>query len=100
MGVDAQVFHDLITDGLFASPAYSTYARIIADKSWDRVGFTVELALKDINLALAAGKLAGVPLPSADVCRDRLLGAMAHGDDQRDWAAMALEQARASGLVR
>jgi 3-hydroxyisobutyrate dehydrogenase-like beta-hydroxyacid dehydrogenase len=100
MGVDTQVFHDLITDGLFSSPAYNTYARLIADKSWDRVGFTVELALKDINLALAAGNLAGVPLPSANVCRDRLLGAMAHGDDQRDWAAMALEQARASGLVR
>jgi 3-hydroxyisobutyrate dehydrogenase-like beta-hydroxyacid dehydrogenase len=98
-GVGADVFHDMITDGLFASPAYNTYARIIADKAWDTVGFTVLLALKDINLALAAGGAAGVPLPSANVCRDRLLGAVAHGDGLRDWAAMAHEQARASGLA-
>jgi 3-hydroxyisobutyrate dehydrogenase-like beta-hydroxyacid dehydrogenase len=98
-GVDASVFHDLVTDGLFACPAYNTYARIIADKTWDLVGFTVALGLKDINLALAAAQLSGVPMPSAQVCRKRLLGAIDKGDQQRDWAAMALEQARASGLA-
>jgi 3-hydroxyisobutyrate dehydrogenase-like beta-hydroxyacid dehydrogenase len=97
-GVSATVFQDVITDGLFACPAYTTYAKIIAEKAWDHVGFTVALALKDVTLALAAGGIAGVPMPSANVCRDRLLGAIAHGDGQRDWAAMALEQARASGL--
>jgi 3-hydroxyisobutyrate dehydrogenase-like beta-hydroxyacid dehydrogenase len=98
-GVDRSVFHDVVTDGIFASPAYSTYAKIIANKAWDTVGFTVALGLKDVNLALAAGQAAGVPLPSANVCRDRLLGAIAHGDGHRDWAAMALDQARASGLA-
>jgi 3-hydroxyisobutyrate dehydrogenase-like beta-hydroxyacid dehydrogenase len=98
-GVRSDAFHDMVTDGMFASPAYITYARIIADKAWDRVGFTVALALKDINLALAAGDVANVPMPSANVCRDRLLGAISHGDEARDWAAMALEQARASGLA-
>ena len=98
-GVDAHKFRDVITDGLFASPAYTIYSRIIADQAWDQAGFTVELALKDVGLALAAGHHAAVPLPSANVCRDRLLGAIAHGDEQRDWSAMALEQARASGLA-
>ena len=92
------VFQEMISDGLFASPAYNIYSKIILEKGWDTVGFTVALGLKDVNLALAAGGYAGVPLPSANVCRDRLLGAVAHGDEQRDWAAMALEQARASGL--
>ncbi len=98
-GGDVHVFQEMITDGLFASPAYTTYSKIIVDKAWDNVGFTVALALKDINLALAAGGGVSVPMPSANVCRDRLLGAVSHGDAQRDWAAMALEQARASGLV-
>lgn len=97
-GVDPKVFLELVTDGLFSCPAYNTYAKIIAEKSWDNVGFTVALALKDINLALAAGNLAGVPLPSANVCRDRLLSAISHGGEGLDWAAMALEQARASGM--
>ncbi|MDP9085132.1 MAG: NAD(P)-dependent oxidoreductase [Pseudomonadota bacterium] len=97
-GVDTSVFQDMIGDGLFACPAYTTYSKIIADKAWDKVGFTVELGLKDVDLALAAGRTARVPLPSANVCRDRLLGAIAHGDAHRDWSAMALDQARASGL--
>jgi 3-hydroxyisobutyrate dehydrogenase-like beta-hydroxyacid dehydrogenase len=97
-GGSPTVFQEMICDGLFTSPAYNTYSRIILEKGWDTVGFTVALGLKDVDLALAAGGSAGVPLPSANVCRDRLLGAVAHGDAQRDWAAMALEQARASGL--
>jgi hypothetical protein len=40
-----------------------------------------------------------VPMPSASVCRDRLLGAVAHGDGEKDWAVMAREQARAAGLA-
>jgi 3-hydroxyisobutyrate dehydrogenase-like beta-hydroxyacid dehydrogenase len=98
-GADGAVFHDVVTDGLFACPAYNVYAKIIADKAWDQVGFTVKLGLKDIDLALAAGQNSGVPMPSAAVCRERLLGAISHGDQQRDWSAMALEQARASGLA-
>jgi len=39
-----------------------------------------------------------VPLPSGNVWRDRLIGAVAHGDGGCDWAVMAREQARASGL--
>jgi hypothetical protein len=39
-----------------------------------------------------------VPLPSANVLRDRLLSAIAHGDGDRDWAVLAREQARMSGL--
>ena len=98
-GADSGAFYDVLTDGLFAAPAYSIYGRLIADKTWDKVGFTVALGLKDIELALDAGHEAAVPLPSASVCRDRLIGAVAHGNGQRDWAVMALEQARASGLA-
>ena len=97
-GVSAQVFHDVIADGLFASPAYKVYAKIIAEEDYDHVGFTAELALKDVNLALAAADLARLPLPSANTYRDRLLGAMARGEDQKDWAVMAREQARAGAL--
>jgi 3-hydroxyisobutyrate dehydrogenase-like beta-hydroxyacid dehydrogenase len=98
-GAAPEAFSEVLTDGLFASPAYNTYARIITERSWDKPGFTIALALKDVELALAAGARAAVPLPSASVCRERLVGAIAHGDIGKDWAAMALEQARASGLI-
>lgn len=97
-GVDPALMHEVMIEGLFGAPAYRTYGRIIVDQAWDPPGQKAVLGLKDANLALAAGEAAGVPLPSANVWRDRLIGALAHGDGERDWAVMALEQARASGL--
>ena len=98
-GVAPQVFYDVMTDGLFAAPAYKVYGRIIVEEAYEKVGQMAVLGLKDANLALAAGEAAGVPLPSANVWRDRLVGAVAHGDGGCDWAVMAREQARASGLA-
>ncbi len=98
-GVVPPVFLDVMTDGLFASPAYKIYGKIIAEEAYDTVGQMALLGLTDANLALAAGGAVGVPLPSGNVWRDRLVGAVAHGDGGRDWAVMAREQARASGLA-
>ena len=96
--VEPALLHEVLTEGLFAAPAYKVYGTIIVDEDYDRVGFTTELALKDVDLTLAAAGDAHVPLPSANVLRDRLLSAIAHGDSDRDWAVLAREQARTSGL--
>lgn len=98
-GVDPKLMYEVMTEGLFSAPAYKVYGRIIVDEAYDPPGQKAVLGLKDANLALAAGEAVGVPLPSVNVWRDRLIGAVAHGDGMRDWAVMALEQARASGLV-
>ena len=98
-GGDPETLRDVLTEGVFSSPAYIGYSRAIVDRSWDTVGFTATLALKDVDLALATGAANGVPLPSAEVCRDRLSRAIADGDADRDWIVMALVQARASGLA-
>jgi 3-hydroxyisobutyrate dehydrogenase-like beta-hydroxyacid dehydrogenase len=47
------------------------------------------LGLKDANFALAAAEAVGVSLPSGNVWRDRLVGAIAHGEGDHDWAIMA-----------
>lgn len=97
-GVAPNVCFEVLTEGLFAAPAYRTYGRIIADQNYDRVSFTARLGLKDTNLVLAAADAACVPLPSVNVVRDRLLTAIARGDGDLDWSVIAREQARASGL--
>lgn len=97
-GVEPLVLHQVLSEGIFACPAYKIYGDIIVNEAYDNVGFTTSIGLKDCNLALAAAEAVHVPLPSANVWRDRLLGAMAHGDGDRDWAVVAREQARASGL--
>ena len=98
-GVAPEVFYDVMTDGLFAAPAYKVYGKIIADESYDKVGQKAINGLKDAKLALAAGETTGVPLPSGQVWHDRLAAAVERGEGEKDWAVMALEQARASGLA-
>jgi 3-hydroxyisobutyrate dehydrogenase-like beta-hydroxyacid dehydrogenase len=99
-GVPAETFYNVITRGAFACWAYQAYGKIIVDEKYLPAGQRALNGLKDANLALAAGEAVGVPLPSGNVWRDRLVGAVAHGEGEHDWAVMAKEQARASGLVK
>jgi 3-hydroxyisobutyrate dehydrogenase-like beta-hydroxyacid dehydrogenase len=93
-----QVLYEVMTEGLFSAPAYKIYGKKMVEESYDQVGSPISVGLKDANLILAAADLARVPMPSLNVYRDRLLGAVAHGDGERDQAVLAREQARASGL--
>ena len=65
----------MLTEGLFACWAYKTYGKFIAEERYQPAGQRAVNGLKDANLALAAGEAAGVPLPSGNVWRDRLVGA-------------------------
>jgi 3-hydroxyisobutyrate dehydrogenase-like beta-hydroxyacid dehydrogenase len=97
-GVAPAVFNEVLTDGLFAAPAYKVYGGIIANEAYENVGFAVTLGFKDSNLMLAAGQAANVALPSLNVYRDTLLQALAQGEGNLDWSVMARVRARASGL--
>ena len=98
-GVAPDVFFGVLTEGLFNCSAYKSYGKIIADQKYLPAGQRAMNGLKDANLALAAAEAVGVPLPSGNVWRDRLVGAVAHGEGEHDWAVMAHDQARASGLT-
>jgi 3-hydroxyisobutyrate dehydrogenase-like beta-hydroxyacid dehydrogenase len=97
-GVDPQVLYEVMTEGLFSAPAYKGYGKTMVEQTYDRVGSPITVGLKDANLIQAAADLARVPLPCFNVYRDRLLGSVAHGDGDKDQAALAREQARACGL--
>ena len=97
-GVVPQVFQDVMTEGLFAAPAYKIYGQKMVDESFDEVGSPIFVGLKDAKLIAAAAAIEHVPMPSHNVYLDRLLGAVAHGDGDRDQAVLGREQARASGL--
>jgi 3-hydroxyisobutyrate dehydrogenase-like beta-hydroxyacid dehydrogenase len=97
--VAPDVFYRVLAEGLFNCWVYKTYGKFIADERYLPAGQRAVNGLKDANLALAAGEVVGVPLPSGNVWRDRLVGAVAHGEGEHDWAVMAKDQARASGLA-
>lgn len=96
-GVDPIVMRDVMSDALFAGTVYGP----IADAMLTGVNSDAPSAARGVHildLALGAASATHVPLPSIDVCRDRLLSAIARGDGERAWTVVAREQARASGL--
>ncbi len=98
--MDAPDFLDLIVTALFDVPVYRGYSEQIGSGVYEPPGFDMKLGFKDVRLALAAGERVNVPLPFANVLRDAFLDALAHGDEKKDWAAIAEVAARRAGLMR
>jgi 3-hydroxyisobutyrate dehydrogenase-like beta-hydroxyacid dehydrogenase len=96
-GVDPHVFLEAM-NGLFASPVYANYGGLVADERFEPAGFTVKLGLKDANLALATAEECAAPMPMASLVRDRLIAAMANGQEAMDWSSVARVSARNAGI--
>jgi 3-hydroxyisobutyrate dehydrogenase-like beta-hydroxyacid dehydrogenase len=97
-GVDQQQYLDLLTSTLFDAPVYKTYGRLIVERRFEPAGFAAPLGQKDIRLTLAAADALNVPLPMANLLRDRFLTLLAQGGAALDWSAIGRLAARDSGL--
>ncbi|MEE6175217.1 NAD(P)-dependent oxidoreductase [Mycobacterium sp. 050134] len=97
-GVDRQQYVDLLTETLFAAPAYHTYGGLIARREFEPAGFAARLGLKDVRLALAAAEQLQVPLPLASLLRDRFLTLVATGGGDLDWSALSSLADRDAGV--
>jgi 3-hydroxyisobutyrate dehydrogenase-like beta-hydroxyacid dehydrogenase len=97
-GVRPAAFLEILGNTLFAAPVYRNYGALIADRRYEPAGFRLELGLKDVRLALAAAELARTPMPVASLLRDHLLEAVAQGDGERDWSALAEVARRHAGM--
>ncbi|HEY0179650.1 MAG TPA: NAD(P)-dependent oxidoreductase [Dokdonella sp.] len=99
-GVAAQDFLDVLTGTLFAAPVFKTYGALVAERRYEPPGFALRLGYKDAGLTLAAADAERVPMPLAGILRDGFLDALAHGDGERDWSALAEVAARRAQLDR
>lgn len=97
-GVAPKAYLDVLMASALNSPVYAPYGDPILQHHFEPE-FRVPLALKDIELALAAGKDLAVPLPVISVIRDHLIAAIAAGDGDLDWSAISLVAQREAGLV-
>ncbi|MFL5253278.1 MAG: NAD(P)-dependent oxidoreductase [Rhodopila sp.] len=97
-GVDPHRFIEVITNSLFAAPAYRTYGELIVEQRFQPAGFAVPLGLKDIRSALAAAEARAVPMPVASLLRDHFLTTIARGGEALDWSALARLAAENAGL--
>ena len=99
-GVGARDFLDVLTGTLFAAPVFKTYATLVAERRYSPPGFALKLGYKDAGLTLAAADTEHVPMPLAGILRDGFLDAIANGDGDLDWSALAEVSARRAHLDR
>ena len=96
-GVDPALFFNIITTTSFNAPAYKSYGQRMVEKDFEPT-FALKLGLKDVELPLDAGGAVDVPLPVAELMRERHRAAIAAGFGDRDWAALGEYIAQDAGL--
>ena len=98
-GINSESFLDTINQGLFQSPFYASYSKIMLHPS-DDPGSSVKLGVKDMRMFREAAKETATRTPLADIFQQQLNAAQQAGLGDRDWAAGYLEQVRseAKGL--
>ncbi|MDH6142917.1 3-hydroxyisobutyrate dehydrogenase-like beta-hydroxyacid dehydrogenase [Kitasatospora sp. GP30] len=90
---------EVLTGSFFPGPVYSGYGSMIVAGRYEPAAFKLALALKDVNLALDTAADANVPLPLGSLLRNALLESIAHGDGERDGAAIAETARRHANLT-
>src|SRR5256884_355207 len=89
---------EIVNGGLFRSPIYENYGKLIADERYEPAGFKLRYGLKDVRLALGAAEDVAAPMPLASLMRDRYLSGVARGWGDIDWAGLARIAAADAGL--
>ncbi len=97
-GLDANLFHEILTSSLFNAPIYKTYGALINSQKFEPAGFKLPLGLKDNRLLLDAAEENAVPMPMASLVRDRFLAAIGQGMGELDWSAISKLSAQDAGL--
>jgi 3-hydroxyisobutyrate dehydrogenase-like beta-hydroxyacid dehydrogenase len=97
-GIETAKVHELLTETLFAAPVYKTYGSLILEGKFSPAGFKMALGQKDNRLIQQAAETLEVPLPFAAIIRDRFLAALANGDRDLDWSAIAKRAAEDAGF--
>jgi 3-hydroxyisobutyrate dehydrogenase-like beta-hydroxyacid dehydrogenase len=97
-GVPRHAFLEFLNQSVMGSAftRYKTPAFVNLDFE---VTFTPELLRKDLDLGLDAGRRYEVPMPLAAATRDLVQAMMGRGMKEKDFAALLLQQAQASGIA-
>lgn len=84
-GIDPAVYLQVVNQGLFQSPFYELYGRLMLEPP-AKPGGTVSLGEKDARLFLDAAREAHAPTPLAEIFHQHLLRAISEGMQDDDWA--------------
>ncbi|PWJ53909.1 3-hydroxyisobutyrate dehydrogenase-like beta-hydroxyacid dehydrogenase [Dyadobacter jejuensis] len=96
--ISRQAIYEMLTQTLFSAPIFQNYGKMVADHNYKPVAFQLPLGLKDINLVLKTSEASSVPMPMADLIRNRFVSAIAKERTNLDWSALAIGASDEAGL--
>jgi 3-hydroxyisobutyrate dehydrogenase len=96
-GVKRSAFLGFLNDSVLGSPFSRYKSPALVNLDWTPT-FTMELLRKDLQLGLDAAREMGATLPLAALTHQLTQAAIGRGHGEHDFAALLLEQARASDL--
>jgi 3-hydroxyisobutyrate dehydrogenase-like beta-hydroxyacid dehydrogenase len=85
LGVEPRIFLEVVNGGLFRSPFYESYGKLMLNPP-EKPGGTIGLGEKDMRLFQEAAEGAKVKTPLAAVFKAHLDRAMEKGMKDEDWA--------------
>jgi 3-hydroxyisobutyrate dehydrogenase-like beta-hydroxyacid dehydrogenase len=85
LGIQPGIFLEVVNGGLFRSPFYESYGKLMLDPP-KNPGGTIELGEKDLRLFCEAAEAAKIETPLADVFQANFERAMEEGLKDEDWA--------------
>jgi len=97
-GLDRVGFFEMLTSTIFDTPVYKSYGRLIATQHYQPVGAPPAIIRKDLNLLVQEAYAQAVPMPLANLIRDRLTATVALGEPDVDWASFAKRVSEDAGL--
>ena len=97
-GIQRAAILNMLTSTLFKCPIYEGYSKRVIDADFEKVGFSVTLALKDMTLAQQTAASSRTPMPVLSLLCDRYISQIAKGRGELDASAIALGAADDAGL--
>ena len=98
-GLERETVAEVLCNTIFGCPVYKGYGFSMARNEYSPVGFTLKLALKDLLLIEGISTRSYVPVPMANVVKEKLLARLAKSGDADDWATLGVEARENAGLV-
>lgn len=89
-GIDATQLMSMLTQTIFASPAYITYGNSLLKEAYLPAGFSLKLGLKDVNLVNQQAADVNIQLPFGQKLQELMNLCVAKGLGNHDWTAIAL----------
>jgi 3-hydroxyisobutyrate dehydrogenase-like beta-hydroxyacid dehydrogenase len=85
-GIEPQTAVDIIDRYLGSPGVKKSYTRTILNRAFDDAGFELVGGFKDVQLMLQVSTDLRAPLDYASIIREKMITALAHGMERRDWS--------------